>query len=113
MLLPNWIENFPGALTVCDAAGVIIYMNAKSAQTYAADGGRALIGRNLLDCHSESSRGKLQKLMESHQKNIYTIEKNGVKKLIFQAPWFEGEQFAGILELSVEIPFEMPHFLRS
>jgi transcriptional regulator with PAS, ATPase and Fis domain len=112
MSYPTWLETFPGAITVCDAASIILYMNAKSAKTYAANGGKALLGSNLLDCHTESSRAKLEKLIAARQKNVYTIEKNGVKKLIFQTPWFEDEQYAGFIEVSLEIPFEMPHFLR-
>jgi hypothetical protein len=50
--------------------------------------------------------------METQQTNVYTIEKNGVKKLIYQAPWYEEGQYCGFLELSLEIPFEMPHFNR-
>ena len=44
--------------------------------------------------------------------NAYTIEKNGVKKLIYQTPWFDGGKFAGLIEFSMEIPRELPHFIR-
>ena len=37
--------------------------------------------------------------MASRKPNVYTIEKGGRKKLIFQAPWFEGGAFAGLVEL--------------
>ncbi len=47
-----------------------------------------------------------------HEKNVYTIEKKGKKKLIYQAPWFLDGAFGGLVELSLEIPFEMPHFIR-
>ena len=50
--------------------------------------------------------------MESRKPNVYTIEKAGVKKLIYQAPWYRGGEYAGVVELSVEIPFQMPHFVR-
>jgi hypothetical protein len=50
--------------------------------------------------------------MESRQKNVYTIEKNGVKKLIYQTPWFENGEYRGFVEFGLEIPFEMPHFIR-
>jgi transcriptional regulator with PAS, ATPase and Fis domain len=109
----EWIKEFPGAVTVCDADGIILEMNDKAARTFEKDGGYALIGKNLLDCHSDLSRGKVQQLLAAHEKNIYTIEKNGVKKLIFQSPWFCDGQYAGFVELSLEIPFEMPHHVRS
>jgi hypothetical protein len=52
-------------------------------------------------------------MMLEKRQNIYTIEKNGVKKLIYQTPWYQDGQYAGFIELSLEIPFEMPHFIRS
>jgi hypothetical protein len=107
-----WPDDFPGSITVCDPQGVILYMNAKSAATFAADGGFDLIGSNLLDCHPGLSREKLEQMLANHQKNVYTIEKKGIKKLIYQTPWFEGSEYRGFVELSLEIPFEMPHFIR-
>ena len=36
-----------------------------------------------------------------------------VKKLIYQTPWYkEDGTFGGLIEYSIEIPFEMPHFVR-
>jgi hypothetical protein len=58
-------------------------------------------------------RPKLEGMLASHEKNVYTIEKNGVKKLIFQTPWFKNGQYAGFVEMSLEIPFEMSHFVRT
>jgi transcriptional regulator with PAS, ATPase and Fis domain len=110
---PEWIKQFPAAVTVCDCEGVILDMNDKAAQSFERDGGHALIGTNLLDCHPEPARSKVKSMLEACEKNIYTIEKNGVKKLIYQCPWFEDGQYAGFVELSLEIPFEMEHFVRS
>ena len=107
-----WINEFPGAITVCDADGIILEMNDQAGKSFAKDGGRALIGKNLLDCHPEPARTKTKRLLESKQKNVYTIEKNGVKKLIYQSPWYRDGKFAGLVELALEIPFEMPHFVR-
>jgi hypothetical protein len=36
-----------------------------------------------------------------------------VKKLIYQSPIFEDGEYKGIVELSLEIPFDMPHFKRT
>jgi transcriptional regulator with PAS, ATPase and Fis domain len=108
----KWIEQLDSNVIVCDAEGIIIYMNETAIRNYEKDGGAALIGRNLMDCHGEDSRRKLHEMMTTHQKNVYTIEKHGRKKIIYQAPWMEGDEFRGIVELSLEIPFEMPHFKR-
>jgi transcriptional regulator with PAS, ATPase and Fis domain len=108
----NWPAEFPAAITVCDADGKILEMNAKSAKVFAKSGGTSLIGANILDCHPEPAKTKLRKLMETRQTNAYTIEKNGVKKLIYQAPWFEKGEYRGFVEISMEIPKDMPHFAR-
>ena len=65
-----------------------------------------------MDCHPEPAKTKLKGLLEHQQLNAYTIEKNGVKKLVYQSPWFENGEFAGYIELSMELPAEMPHFVR-
>lgn len=112
MTVPAWIEGLPGAISVCDRNGTIIYLNTREIEVLAAEGGAALIGTNLLDCHPEPARSKLVELMENQQQNIYTIEKKGQKKLIYQTPWYENGEYAGFVEISLVIPFEMPHFIR-
>ena len=109
----DWVKEFPAAITVCDEEGIIIDMNDKAARTYEKDGGRKLIGSNVLDCHPEPARTKTERLLAAREKNVYTIEKNGVKKLIYQSPWYFHGEYAGFLEISLEIPFELPHFIRS
>ncbi len=108
----DWAREFPGAVTVCDTEGRILEMNAASRLVFAADGGDKLIGTNVLDCHPEPSRSKLRAMMAERRANVYTIQKNGRKKLIYQAPWFRDGAYAGFVELSLEIPLDMPHFER-
>jgi transcriptional regulator with PAS, ATPase and Fis domain len=108
-----WIKEFPAAITVCDTRGTILEMNDRAAAVFATDGGYALIGKNVLDCHPEPARSQLAELLEKRTTNVYTIEKKGVKKLIYQAPWIKDGEYAGFIEISFEIPFEIPHFLRS
>jgi len=105
----SWVVDFPAAVTVCDAQGKIIEMNAKALESFAADGGAKLIGTNVLDCHPEPARTKLKEIMDKRTSNVYTIEKRGVRKLIYQAPWFLAGRYAGHVELSFEIPWELPH----
>jgi transcriptional regulator with PAS, ATPase and Fis domain len=108
----NWLKEFPAAVTVCDKEGILLEMNDKAAKTFESDGGYALIGKNMLDCHPGLSRQKTERLLAAREKNVYTIEKKGVKKLIYQSPWFKDGEYAGFVEISLEIPFEMPHFVR-
>jgi transcriptional regulator with PAS, ATPase and Fis domain len=108
----DYYAELPMAVTVCDRDGIVLYMNQKSIATFAKDGGADLIGKSLLDCHSVQSRKKLLLLIESQKTNTYTIEKNGLHKLIHQTPWFEGGELRGLIEFSFEIPVAMPHFIR-
>ena len=108
-----WMKEFPGAITVCDADGLILAMNDQARQSFESSGGADLIGSSLLNCHPEPARSKLQHLLDTHQANVYTIEKNGVRKLIYQSPWYEKGGYRGLVELSLEIPAELPHFIRA
>ena len=107
-----WVREFPAAITVCDSKGLILAMNEKACETFAQDGGANLIGTNMLACHPEPVRTKVAAMLESGLQNIYTIEKEGIKKLIFQSPWYKEGLYAGFLEFSLPIPREMPHFIR-
>lgn len=107
-----WWREIPAAVTVCDREGIILEMNDKALAAFAGEGGAALIGTNVLECHPEPSRTKLRGLLAEGKVNVYTIEKRGVKKLIYQAPWFKAGAYAGFVELSLEVPFTMPHFVR-
>jgi PAS domain-containing protein len=109
----EWFRDFPGAITICDAQGIILEMNDLAEKSFEADGGRKLIGSNVLDCHPEPARTKLQAMLAGGQANVYTIEKRGKKKLIYQAPWYAAGRYAGIVELQLEIPFDLPHFVRA
>jgi hypothetical protein len=108
-----WIKEFPGSIIVCDPGGVILEMNDKAAKSYEKEGGLELVGSNLLDCHPEKARKKIKEMLATREANIYTIEKKGLKKFVYQSPWYKEGQYAGIVELVLEIPFEMPHFVRS
>jgi transcriptional regulator with PAS, ATPase and Fis domain len=108
----SWVAEFPGSITVCDPQGNILAMNKRSEGVFAAEGGKQLIGSNALDCHPEPARSKLVRMLESGQRNVYTIEKNGIRKLIYQSPWYADGKYAGFVEMALEIPEEMPHFIR-
>lgn len=108
----DWLNGIKVAVTVCDRDGIVLDMNDGAADAFAKEGGRHLVGRDLMGCHPEKAREKLKSLLETQSVNAYTIEKNGVRKLIYQAPWYENGVFAGLVEFSLPIPFEMPHFIR-
>ena len=100
------------AVTVCDKEGRIIDMNDKSRKTFLKPGREELIGKNVLDCHPEPAKSLLADTLQHPRTNAYTIEKEGVKKLIYQTPWYENGEYMGFMELSMVIPFEMKHMIR-
>jgi len=112
MSVTSWIKEFSGAITVIDNEGTILAMNDKAIQTFADDGGSDLIGTNVLACHPEPARSKLLEMLKSGRQNVYTIEKKGKRKLIYQTPWSRDGIQEGYVELSLELPATLPHFIR-
>jgi len=100
------------AVTISDKEGIIVYMNKKAIKTFESYGGEKLIGQSLFSCHNENSVKIIKELMAESKTNSYTIEKNGIKKMIYQTPHFVNGICEGLIEFSMEIPVEMPHFIR-
>lgn len=109
----EWIKEFPVAITVCDINGIITEMNDKSIATFASDGGAELIGKNLFDYHPEHCHAIIRHMLETGEPHSYTIEKNGSRKLIHQQPWFIDGKVSGLVELSIVLPLDMAHHVRS
>ncbi|MGA7476123.1 MAG: PAS domain-containing protein [Thermoplasmata archaeon] len=109
----EWFEQLPCSVTVCDKDYTILYLNDRSAELNASDGGKSLVGKNLIDCHPPEAAAKLKEVMASGKPNVYTIEKKGMKKVIFQAHWKKKGRLAGLVEITFELPRDMPHFVRT
>jgi len=108
----NWSKYFPASIMVTDENGIIVEMNDVSVENYQKDGGANLIGTNAIECHKEPSLSKVKKLYREHGLNVYTITKNGKKKLVYQASYFVEGKFSGMVEISLPLPDEIPHFDR-
>ena len=106
----EWAKEMHCAVTVCDAEGIIIYQNDKAVETYKKHGN--LIGKNLYECHSERSKEIIRHLLATGGSNAYTIEKQGVHKVIYQTAWKKDSKVAGIVEISMITPADMPHYVR-
>jgi transcriptional regulator with PAS, ATPase and Fis domain len=110
--MEDWSNELSCAVTVTNTMGEIIHMNRKAQQVFEKWGGKELIGKSMYSCHNAKSQAIIHRLMEKGETNVYTIEKKGVKKLIYQTPWRKDGEIAGLVEFSFEIPFDMPHFVR-
>ena len=107
-----WVKEFPGAIIVSDQEGIILEMNDAAVKMYQKEGGRDLVGTNVLECHPEPAREKLKGLMARQEANVYTIEKKRRHRLIYQTPWYQNGEYAGFIEMALIIPAQMPHFIR-
>lgn len=103
----DYFEFQEGSVTVCDKEGIILYMNRKAVNTF---GGK--VGYNLFSCHPPKAKEKIKQLLATGETNAYTIEKKGIKKIIYQTPWYKDGKIAGLIEYSFPIPFNMPHYVR-
>ncbi|HCY43174.1 MAG TPA: diguanylate cyclase [Prolixibacteraceae bacterium] len=108
----NWTDGFLGEITVCDRDGIVVYMNDLSKKQFAKYDSEGLLGKSLIDCHPEPSRTKLLEMLANPITNSYSTVKRGIRKMIHQTPWMEDGEFKGVIEISFEIPMEMPHHKR-
>jgi len=108
----EWFEEVPCSVIVCDKKYKVIYMNDKAAEDHADDGGRALVGRDLMDCHPPDAQAKLREVLASGRPNVYTTAAKRRKKLVFQCQWKKGGRVGGVVQLVIELPRDMPHHVR-
>ncbi len=108
--LLHWADEIEAAVTICDADAKILYMNDRSRQTFARHGD--IIGHDLMQYHPQRAQEQIRHMLATGETNAYTIEKKGLHKLIFQTPWRRDGKIAGLVELSMVIPAEMPHYVR-
>jgi hypothetical protein len=108
----HWVKELPAEIMVCDSGGIILEMNAHAEALFADDGGSGLLGTNVLDCHSDPARGKLEHMLERQTAHAYFNTENGEKRLFFQSPWYKEGHYAGFVEISFGVPEEIPHFIR-
>ncbi|OFY43221.1 MAG: PAS sensor protein [Bacteroidetes bacterium GWF2_40_14] len=106
----RWADELSCAVTVCDKEANVVYQNEKARKTFENYGD--LIGKNLKECHGEKSWNMILDMLKNGKSNTYTIEKKGVKKMIHQTPWYRNGELMGLVEFSIVLPEEMPHFIR-
>ena len=108
MNVMDFFKSSAVATTVCDIDGNVIYQN-DTAKRVLGDA----IGRDLKGCHKPESWNKIVEMLTTGTSNAYTIEKGEIKKLIYQTPWYDSDgKVAGLIEYSVILPNNMPHFVR-
>lgn len=107
----DWAEGMAYAVTAADAEGVITYMNRRAREQYKKHGN--LVGKSLYDCHGERAATIIRRLLTEGGTNAYTIEKEGLRKMIYQTAVTAADgRVEGIVEVSMVIPGELPHYVR-
>ena len=98
------------AITVSAKDGEILYQNDSSIEVNGD-----VRGRDLMKCHNERAQQIIRHLLDDAATNAYTISKKGKRKLIYQTPWYEDDEkqvVGGLIEFSIILPEEMPHYDR-
>ncbi len=104
----DWAKTMDAAVCVCDLKGIVTYMNDKGKVDYGSD----LTGKEILACHPEPAKSKFKALLESGKEDIYSIEKNGIKKVVCHLPIMENGVCSGYAEIVKQLPGTVPHFVR-
>lgn len=71
-----------------------------------------MVGKSLMPCHSDHSRGLIGEMLATGNTHCYTITKKGRKKLVYQTPWKQDGEVAGLVEISFYLPETMVHYDR-
>ncbi len=86
-------------------------MNRRSRETFARHGN--IIGQDLMQFHPAHAQAKIREMLSEGTSNSYTIEKQGLRKLIHQTPWRDEDgKIGGLVELSIILPVGMAHYVR-
>lgn len=99
----DWVEEFPGMISVCDTKGKILVLNKQVSEYFSSSGGKKLIGTNLYDCHGKKSGEEIHHLMTTKEANVYIAEENGTRELVIHSPWFKDGEFAGLVEITLPL----------
>lgn len=103
----NWADDTNCAVTVCDTEGVVIYQNKQSISVNGE-----YCGKSMLPCHNERSKGIIARILEKATR-MPTPSRKRDPQMIYQTAWRrEDGTVGGIIELSMPIPAEMPHYVR-
>ncbi len=84
------------AIVICNLAHEIIYMNPAAVARYGKQGGQALVGQSLLDCHNPQSVELIQKVIlwfeeRTDHNRIYTFYNEKENKDVYMVALREAD----------------------
>ncbi|MBP5311752.1 MAG: PAS domain-containing protein [Clostridia bacterium] len=76
------------AVVICGLDHTIVYMNSAAVSRYQKRGGKELLGKNLLDCHSEKSKEMIIKVLDWFNRSpdnniVYTFHNEKENKDVY------------------------------
>ena len=82
------LEQDDAPIVLCGLDDTIVYMNPAAARRYASDGGAALVGRSLADCHTPAANAMIRRVVDwfraSPQHNrVYTFRNDEENKDVY------------------------------
>lgn len=82
------LEQDRSPVVLCDLEHTVIYMNPAAGKRYARQGGMALVGRSLLDCHTPKANELIERVVawfaQSPEHNlIYTFRNDKENKDVY------------------------------
>lgn len=91
------------AVVICNLEHEIIYMNSAAVLNYKKWGGEKLLGRSLMDCHTQKAREKIQQVVEWFAEDkshniVYTFHNEKENKDVYMVALRDGEKLIGYYE---------------
>lgn len=90
-------------VVLCSMEHTIIYMNPAAMEHYAKDGGKALLGTNVLDCHPDYAKEALLRVYEWFKESpknnmVLTFHSEKSNKDIYMVALRDGDKLIGYYE---------------
>jgi len=108
MDVARMMDNLNMAVVACDPEFNVLYANPKCNEVFKAlPSTDDFVGRNMAGCHKPETMEKLKKLFQEykdHERKLdyYTMDGPEGKLTIVNVPLYEGNAFAGVVELIFE-----------
>lgn len=105
------LANLNAGIVIFDKDGVILEVNPR-AEILLGGSNRVLAGKNILDFYPDYEKPRIKAALAHPNHNCFTYEKNDMNRMVYQLPWYRDGSFRGFIEFILEVPMEIPHFVR-
>ncbi len=104
----NMFDNLKVATIASDASYKIIYINKRGEELFKAlMNAENLVGTDMRGCHKPETNEKLKNLFQEYREkkrnlDYYVMDVPGGKATIVNVPFYEDDEFAGVVEYIFE-----------